>query len=335
HDPAMSVLEGLASLVDKNLLRKAAAGQAGAEPRFTMLKTVHDYARELLVASEEESTLRKLHVAYYLDLAEEAEPLLRSTEQAIWLERLDREHDNLRAALRRAAEGGDAQTALRLSGALWHFWWVRGYLGEGRTRLAAALSQPGAAEPTAARAKALYGASVLASLQEDYDTAYALLEENLAIVRQLGDKLILASSLNAAGILAFQQGDYPSARDLYEESLAIARELGDKRRSAVSLNNLGLVAQEDGDFPSARTLHAESLAIKRELGDKWGIALSLNNLGEVTADQGDYTTARALYEESLAIKRELGDKQGIAYSLEGFAVLAAGKGEIGQAARLW
>jgi predicted ATPase len=328
----IDVLDGLASLVDKSLIQQEEG--VDGEPRFTMLVTIHQYAAERLEESGEAEALRRRHAEYFLALAEEAEPELTGPEQAAWLERLEEEHDNLRAALRWAEESGEAETGLRLGGALWRFWDVRGHYSEGRERLAALLALSGASGRMAARAKALNGAGNLAWSQSDYAAARSLHEEGLTIRRELGDKRDIALSLNSLGIVARRQGDYAAARSLLEKSLAIERELGNKRGIAMSLNNLGLVAASQDDYAAARSFYEESLTIRRELGDKQGIANSLGNLGEVARDQGDYTAARSLHEESLAICRELGDKLGIAYLLEGFVALAAAQGQPGRALRL-
>jgi predicted ATPase len=367
------VLHVLTSLVDKSLV---VFEEREEEGRYHFLETIRQYARERLAKTEEAQALGGRHRNHFLALAEMAEPQLTGAEQARWLERLEVEHDNLREALAwcKAEEGG-AEAGLRLAGALWRFWWVRGYLSDGWAYLAKALERSGAFARTPARAKALSGAGNLVWNQGDYGTARTLYEESLAIRRELGDKLGIAASLGNLGVMAYEQGDYGAARTLYEEGLAIRRELGDKLGIAASLGNLGVVAFYQGDYGAARTLDEESLAIQRELGDKGGIANSLICLGLVAYMQGEYGSARTLYEESLAIKRELGDKLGIAallgnlgsvahkqggsgaartlyeesmailrelgdkrviaYLLEGFADLAKTEGQAERAARLW
>ena len=215
--------------------------------RYRLLETVRQYARERLLESGGGEAVRNRHLDYFLALAEEAEPKLTGAEQAEWLQLLDGEHDNLRAALTwSSATGGDATSGLRLAGALWWFWYARGYLGEGRGWLSGLLAAAPSRQATAARAKAL----------------------------------------NGAGRLARQQSDYPAAQVLLNESLAIQRKLGDRRGIATSLSNLGLMAWDQGDYPSARAMYEESQMIRRELGDRWGIAVSLNNLGGVAFDAG-------------------------------------------------
>ena len=228
-------------------------------------------------------------------------------------------------------------TGLRLVGAIWRFWYVRGYLGEGRTWLSRMLLATLPDEPatSAARAKALDGAGMLARRQGDYAVARALHEEALVIQRGLGDRRGLASSLSNLGIVAREQNDNATAKALYEESLALRRELGDQWGIGAALNNLGLVALHDGDYPAARALYDECLKIFRDLGNRQAMASPLSNLGLVAYHQGDYVGACALYQESLVIFWDLRDRWGIALSLEGLAYIALARGGPVQAARLW
>ncbi len=229
-------------------------------------------------------------------MAEDAEPHLTATDQKAWLDRLETEHDNLRSALAwTSTPGGDAVAGLRLAGAIWRFWYVRGYLGEGRAWLSRMLLATRSDEPTAAaRAKALDGAGMLARRQGDYAAARALHEEALVIQRGLGDRRGIASSLSNLGIVAREQNDYATAKALYGESLALRRELGDQWGIGAALNNLGLVVLHDGDFPAARALYGESLKVFRDLGNRQAMASPLSNLGLVAYHQGDYAGARAL-----------------------------------------
>ena len=319
------VLDLQTSLCDKSLVL---VEQNDGHYRYRLLETVRQYARERLLESGGGGAVRNRHLDYFLALAEEAEPKLTGAEQAEWLQLLDGEHDNLRAALTwSSATGGDATSGLRLAGALWWFWYARGYFGEGRGWLSGLLAAVPSRQATAARAKALNGAGRLARQQSDYPAAQVLLNESLVIQRKLGDRRGIATSLNNLGLMAWDQGDYPSARAMYEESLLIRRELGDRWGIAVSLNNLGGVAFDESDYVAARVLHEESLAIRRELGDRRGIASSLGNLGNVAYAQGHYPVSRALFEESLAISREVGDRQGIGFSLGTLGNVAAAQGD--------
>ncbi len=312
-------LVSLGSLVDKNLIRQYEG--ADGQVRLRRLRVIREYALERLEESGEGPGLRQQHAAFFLKLAETADPHLLGREQAVWLNRLETEHDNLRAALDRCTTGGDFEVGLRLAGQLWRFWYLRGYLQEGRRWLEGVLSAT-AEMASAARAKALFGAGVLAWRQGDYAAAQGLHGEGLALNRQLGDRKGIADSLNNLGIIASRQGDYSQARLLYGESLALMRELGEKRGVAVLLNNLGLVAVNQGDYATARGYYTETLAIMEALGDRRNMATALNNLGEVSFAQGDDTAAAGYHEASLAIMRELGDQRGIALSLTNLGLVA-------------
>ena len=328
-----AVLDLLTSLVDKSLV---VAEERGGATRFRLLETMRAYARERLRESGEEAEWQNRHLGYFVALAEEAEPQLTGADQEAWLERLETEHENLRSALAwSSAAGGDGAGGLRLAGALSWFWYVRGYLGEGRGWLSGSLAAAHDGLPAAARAKALHGAGVLASEQGDYPAARALHEESLAIRRVLGDRRGIAASLSNLGVMAQEQSDYAAAQVLRQESLALFRELGDRRGVAALLNNMGVVADEQGDYAAARALHEEALAIRRELGDRLGIAISLNNLGLVAREQGEYAGAHKLHAEALAIRRELGDRRGICASLDGLANVAFALAEPHRAARCW
>ncbi|HEU5097823.1 MAG TPA: tetratricopeptide repeat protein, partial [Roseiflexaceae bacterium] len=349
--PPIPILDVLSSLVDKSLLRQTES--SGGEPRFSMLETIRDYATERLIASDEYDLLRQAHAQYFLALAERAEAELTGPRQAEWLERLEAEHDNLRAALGWSREQNSAEIALRLTGALWRFWYTRGYLSEGRRWLAQALAmaenglpvlrseadgQPSDQQARASKAlqaKVLNGAGGLAYAQGDYMSATSLYEGSLTLRRQINDQEGVATGLNNLGALEYARGDYDRARQFYLESLELFRTLGNRTNVARLLDNLGLVAHEQGDDAQAQIYHEESLALRRVLDDKRGIAVVLTNLGEVLQTQGKSAQAIARYVESLTLRAELGDKEGIAYSLEGLAEVAGSRGQPKRAARLW
>jgi tetratricopeptide (TPR) repeat protein len=321
----VQLLDLLISLADKNLV---VADEQGGETRYSLLETLRHYALEHLRERHREAPWRGRHLMYFLALAEEAEPQLTGSDQQAWLDRLEAEHENLRSALAwSSATTGDASLGLRLAAVLWRFWWLRGYLSEGRTWLVGRLASVPGTDSLAVRSMALNGAGILAWQQGDYPASRALQEESLAIRRKLGDRRAIASSLNCLGIVLSEQGDHCAARAFHEESLAISRELGDRRETANALSNLGNVAGDLGDFPAARMLHEESLAIRRELGHRWGVAAALTNLAVVARDQGDYADARALSEESLAICRELGERQGTAGCLGEIGLILCDQGD--------
>ena len=272
------VFDLLTSLVDKSLI---AAERQEQQTRHRLLETVRQYALDRLAENGGSAAVRQRHQAFFVTLAEEAELQMRGPDQALWLDRLEKEHDNLRAALSWRAD----ESSLRIAGALWRFWAMRGYFSEGRAWMTSVLAGADAQARTAARAKALNGAGSLAYRQGDYVRANELFEESLSLCRELGDKPGIATALYNMGSVACEQGDYTAARNLIEESLALRRAAGDKWGIATSLINLGHVACEQGEHVVARALHQESLAIQRELGDTWGIASSLINLGRLASDQ--------------------------------------------------
>jgi len=334
------VLDLLTGLVDKSLVVYEEG--VDRQGRFRLLETVRQYAGDRL---QESGTSEEGHgraASWFLALAEEAEPQMIGPEQAIWLERLETEHDNLRTSLswyEKSAAGVEA--GIRLAGALWRLWWTHGHFSEGRQRLGKALGrtsgQEGATglEALAARGKAFNGAGNLALRQGDYAAARALFEESLAIGRQLGNQQGIASSLNNLGNVTFNQGDYAEAQALHEESLTLFRRLENQHGIASSLNNLGRAAFGQGDYVEAQALHDESLALFQRLGNQQGVASSLNNLGNVASNQGDYAEAQALHEKSLAIGRQLGNQPGIAHSLTNLGGLALRQGDYAAARALF
>jgi non-specific serine/threonine protein kinase len=296
--------------------------------RYRMLETVRQYARDRLLESGEGERWRDRHLAYFLALAEEAEPKLEGTQQRNWLERLEREHDNLRSALTWAAAGADAVSGVRLASACWRFWFIRGYAREGLGWLSAMLAATPNRQPTAHRAKALAAAATMARAMSDLSTARALYEEALSLWRELDVQRGVARTLSNLGMVFYDQGDYPAAMAREEESLAIWRELGDQPGIARTLMALGNVVYAQGGELAAESLFEQSLAIERELGDQRAIAAVLNNLGMVAAYyRNDYSAARLLHEEALVIRREIGDRGGIAHSLANLGTVAYEQGD--------
>ncbi len=326
--PALTIdiLDGISSLMDKSLIFPLASdnADAGDEPRFGMLETIQEYAEARLVESSEATILRRQHALYFLTVAETAETHLKGATQDQWLLRLEMEHHNLRGALQWAREQA-GEIGLRLAGALWRFWYIRGYYSEGRLHLTTMLAISGNSG-SAARARALHGAGVLAWGQGDYSAAQIYSEESLALYRTLEDNAGIANALNNLGLIARSQGDYPTAHTRHTESLVLRRALGDWWGIANAFLNLGVVAWIQGEYEEARRLFEESLAIERLLGDRWGIALVLDNLGLVARSQEDLLRARALLEESLALRRALRDEWGIATALQHLADVALDQG---------
>jgi predicted ATPase/class 3 adenylate cyclase/DNA-binding CsgD family transcriptional regulator len=327
------ILDTVASLADKSLLQQVEQ-QTGEEPRFAMLETIREYALESLEALGETEAARKAHAAYFLALAEEAEQGMAGPQQAVLLERLEQEHDNLRAAMQWSLEQGEEgkATALRLGGALYSFWYVRAYFSEGRDFLERALSRSeGVAAPV--RAKALYAASQLHETLGSLDRAERFYEQSLALYRELGDTLGIANCLHLLADISWGRGNLTVARALGEESVLLFRELDDKRSVAYLLYHLGDVAVEQGEYARGRDLLTESLTITRELGDTRIMALSLFALARLyRLSGGDLAQAHTLLDESFALFREVGDKESIATCLSLLGMLALDEGDTARAA---
>ena len=204
----MPVSTSVESLVDQSLVR--VGDRAGSRPRFGMLETIREFGLERLAEHDETEPSSEAHADYFLALAERAEPELTGPAQAVWLDRLEAEHANVRAALRWALGDGDPVVALRLVGALWHFWQVRGHVGEGRAWAEEAW-RPGDRRPTVARGRALRAAGLLAEYHGDYDRAVVWHEEAAAVWRELGDERNLARTLDHLGNCAHDRGDLTTA----------------------------------------------------------------------------------------------------------------------------
>src|SRR6266511_5936383 len=308
-----SVLKGLFSLVDHSLLQQVASDDE--EPRYAMLETIREYALERLEASGEAEAIRQAHAAYFLALAEVGEAQLKSAGQAQWLLRLEREYANLRAALEWALGCGQLEMALRVCGALWHFWTMHGHLSEGRRWIEQALArsdpEPMDQPPISALAKTLVGAGMLAYRQADYGQARTLCEQSLRLYRQLGDQHGIATALHGLGRVTSLGGNYTAARAMYQESLAIYRALHAHGGIAYTNLYLGHATYFAGKVLDARPLIEESLNTFRTLGATWDIANTLF-VRAVAVLLADYEAARAAAEESLALMRSLGDRRGIA-----------------------
>jgi len=362
-DESDSTLDLLSALSDQSLIRRdlvaggLAVGNGGS--RFGMLETIREFGRECLEASGQTRATRRRHALYYRALAEQAEEQLTGPEQATWLKRLTQEHDNLRAALDWALEpddvdddgpeqrgrGGASETSAppqaerheegaRLGGALWRFWYMQGYLAEGRASLARVAQRTRACAPRL-QARVLYGATVLAVEQGDYAHVTLLGEQSLAFARAANDPAGVAAALNILGLTARNDGDYERASRLHQESLVLARAQRNDQSVARVLTNLGVIASHQGQYARARELYAESAALFQEMGDRHGHAIALTNLAEATRLGGDPGRALALYRESLTMHQTGENKAGIAECLAGLAAVACHHGDTTRAARLW
>ena len=319
------VLNLLEQLINKSLVIME---EIHGESRYHMLETIRQYANEKLVGSD---ALREQHAAYFLILAETIEPFLEKSEPAGWLDKLEREHNNLRAALRWAREKEQVEPGLRLASALCLFWFMRGYLSEGLAQIGEFLSLSGQTVNIITRAKALDHAGMLARYQGDLKRAYELIAESLSLHRKLGERHGVADSLSNLGFVVLHQGDFAQARQLLTEALSIHRELDNQQGIADSLSHLALMAYYEGDYETAQSMDESSLVIWRSLGDQQGIAWALHRLGNVKLHQDEYSAARDLFKESLTISKDIGFKWGIAFAAEGLASIAASAGHAARA----
>ncbi len=317
---------GITALSSKSLLYRETGVED--EPRWRMLESIREYARERLESSGEAPEIHRLQAEYYAMLAETFRAHLDGPEELPWLDCLDQDHDNLRAALDWAIAQSLTEIALRLSTAAWPFWWRRGYVSEGRRWLNAVLSLPGDGVADLLRAKAFHAAGALARVQSDFDSAKQFHQQALILRRRVGDHKGIAASLNSLGIPLMFEGHYAEAEVLFQESLNAYRELGLKAPALMPLNNLAVTVMYQGDYERAQQLHEEALGLYRELQDRQGMAGSLGNLGDVLRYQGNYARARQVLEESLSIFREARSKQDIAITLDSLARVDLATGHI-------
>jgi predicted ATPase/Tfp pilus assembly protein PilF len=333
-DLPVDAFDGVSSLLDKSLLRQE-EGPNG-EPRFVMLETVHEFAREKLEQSGYAEEIKRAHAEYFLTLAEEAIPELKGVNQPQWLERLEAEHDNMRAALSWALERNEAELVLRLGGALSWFWWMRSHYSEGRRWLEEVLAMEGTVSPES-RAMALAGAGWLASEQGDYDRAQGACEEGLELLAHEARKASEAKIflLTCLGWAALMREDHERATRLLEESLALSRETRDSWWLAGSLMNMATASRHRGDSERATERLEESMDLFREQGNKQGLAYGLNNLGMVARSQGDLARAQKLAEEAVALKRELGARGDVSLGLCNLGWIALLQSDLGRAAELY
>ena len=327
------VLDLLSRLVSKSMVIVEAAEGGGF--RYGMLEPVRQYGQERLEASGEADAIRCRHAWWYFELAKEVEPWLRGARQEVWLEHLEREYSNLRAAHEWALEGGETELGLWFGGALGEFWYLSGHLSEGRRWLEAALASSSDAPPTPARARALERAGWLAWEQGDYGSSVALSEESLALSRELEDEAGTVAALSNLGWAALLGNDLGLATALSEEAATLARALGDEGGVARALLILGLAAVAQGDHDRATSLHEESLELAREAQDGLAIALSLGMGAFASLGLGDLQRARELCEEGLGLSLQPRVMNVTAFQLHASAALASSQGRVVRSARLW
>jgi predicted ATPase/DNA-binding SARP family transcriptional activator len=327
------VLELLGRLVNKSLvlLEDAAGAHPEERARYLLLETVRQYGLEKLEGAGELAVMRDRHLAWHTALAEQAEPHFEGPEQLVWLERLEQEHGNLRAALQWGLDDpGRSLTALRLAGAIWPLWALRGYAREGRDWLDRTLTRSAAA-PAALRARALHGAAELARLQGDLAECRAHGALSLTAYEEIGDVAGRARVLIAVG---WAESDPERAMEIGAESLAMAREARWSPAIAGALHLLGNVCIGRSDLALAQAYLEESLGVARGVGDRTLLADTLADLGQVAMEQGAYGRADGLYRECLVLQRELTFPGGVAVTLHLLGQTAYYLGETGQAVAL-
>jgi len=323
-----AVLDLLAQLVDKSLV---VAEEESGSTRYRMLETIRQFALDRLRDAGAVHATRDRHLRYFVGLADHSEPRMRGPHALEAIDQLERESDNLRAALDWGLSE-DPESALRLAGAMGWLWWSRSYHSEGRRWLARAL--PVNPAPTRARAKALYVAGWLAHHQRDLDEARALFEESLALARNLQDYWTVAWVLQGLGRVAYFENDPPRTRALAQESLAVAEQLDDRWLIAFGLHLLGIAAYIEDDFATARTYYERSLAIRREIGDREGTSILLSLLGIVAIREREFAEAHALFTEALLLMYGLLGDWGTSINVATFAGLAGAQGQFVEAVRL-
>ena len=310
------IIGRLSRLIDQSLIQRMPSSTA--EPRFTMLDTIREYARERLTASGDHIAVASNHTAYFLALAERAKAFIVGPDQAIWLARLDDEQDNLRAVHERAIAHNDGETALRLGASLWRFWRQRGHLGEGRVALAQSLALDGEVDLVVRAAATHYLGNLALDLNE-FPTASQYFTDSLALWRRLDDQDGIARSQNGLGLVAWNTGAYQSAATHFGEALAIWTANADMPGVAIAQHNLGNLAATEATYELARRHHERALAIHHQQGNSDGVAYSLWALATVALYEGDTVVAESQLRESLAMFKGLGDRQGEAYVLHGLA----------------
>ncbi len=326
------VLDGLTGLVGKSLVQ---AEQSRGRTRYRLLETVRQYSRDRLAETDETEAMRDRHRRFFLALAEQAEAHLFGPHQAQWLDTLQADHDNLRAAQDSClADQNCGQDALALAAALRPFWLRRGAYREGLQRAAAALAHAEADGETARRADVFLAAGSLSQQIGDYAGAQMFLERGLDVCRFLGYQRRMATILSSLGSLAQTVGEFSRARDLHAEGLALARAMDDTLGAAYSLVSLGQAHYRLQDYQTARTLEEEALAAMRGLQTDDGIAFALGNLASVALAQGDNAGAGNALREGLALYRQMDNQMGIASALDSLAALALAQDAPRRAVRL-
>jgi predicted ATPase/DNA-binding CsgD family transcriptional regulator len=330
--PRGDVLDLLGRLVETALVTVDRTGSGDVRQR--LLETLRQYSSERLLASGEEQHIRDRHVQWYLELAEAAEPELRAAQQREWFQRLETEHDNIRAAVQWSVTNGDAIAGLRLGSALWEFWDLRGHAREGWQHMQRLLERTTDLADDVTRAKALWAAGSLAQTLGLDEPARAVLEASLSLSRVLGNRWHTGRALVRLGGLAFNRGELELAERLHTENLAIRRELDHRRGIAVALANLGSVAVRLGDLDRATSLLDEGLHMFAQDRDTQGMAPTTLGLGEIAYLRDDLARAGALMREALGLAHSVRTVGQVSLCLEALALVAVRERRLARATRL-
>ncbi len=325
------VLGLLGRLVEQSLVAADTNANSDGEPRYRMLEPVRQYALERLEETGESAQTRRRHAAFFLALAERAEPELHGPDQVEWLERLEKENGNLRAAMDWALSGGDAEIAARISWAIYQFWWQRGPHVEGRRWVEAVLLRSDLS--LAGRAKALVVAGAFALSHGDYEQSQRYFEEGLELARRVGDEFLMGWARVGLGLVAMGRTDHEAATSHLQGALRSFCEVDQDYGVAHVTTYLGMAALTRGDLGLATHMFEEGLAMARRLGDRLSTYIALYNLAQVALSRGDYNGAVTLFEEGVTLSGEVGDRANLAYCLEGLAVVAGERREAMRSAR--
>ena len=333
EDVGGEVVDVLDQLADQSLLRRVPDVD---EPRFLMLQTIRDFAVERLEESGEARLIRDRHLAAFIALAQEAQPQLFGPKRKEWLDRLEEDHDNFRAALECAVTTGNAQQAMRLSAAFWRFWQMRGHLHEGRRQMEHVLAMPGSSEFPGERLAALEAAGGLAYWQADMPVAQRFYDECLELTRKMGDDRALANALyNAAFPRVINRTAIAEAKPMLDEALPLFRKIRDQTGEARVLWGIGNAQFFAKEYADALPVLEEAVALNRKLDDRFGLGWSIHTLGLVKFNLGDLERARACWHEAMHLFAAAGDVPGMVLQLDNLSALARYDGDFPRAGRLW
>lgn len=325
------VIDALSMLVDQSLLQRY---EINGEPRFTMLETIREFAAERLTDTD---AIHERHLAYYLNLAQRAEPELTGKDEVIWLDRLDIELDNIRVALEWGLQE-DASTEIHesaalLVGTLWLFWYLRGRWQEGREWCKRALAC--VSTRNKARAKVLTGTVVLLFAQDFYEEANRYTEEALQIWRGLDNQRGLADTLQIAGFVKVARREYAMARECFTKGLELYGELNDEYNVNALVEGMGIVAYYMGEYETARNYLEKSLDWYRAREMKDGLGSVLRWLGDLERVSGSYRQAALDYREALQFNNEVGLPLAVATTLHRLGQVASHDEEADEAQSLF